>query len=394
MTMSSKSATRPTLYFLSLAHGLHDFFTGAWVLVLAAQKIQLDLSYTQAGVAQAVYTLASAIAQPSFGAYFDRTGKPYRAVWMVAFTTIMVTLACFAPSYALFLLAGMGAGLGSAAFHAAGLSNAAQLAAGRGIGRATAIFLLGGNGGFAMGAYVGGMMIDHFGLNSLTLPALIFVFATPALIRLLRPYLEGLINEPERTTRQVLFGGRAVWIPILIFISVVAANQAHQGGFSTYLPQYYEAQGNTLGYAGTFTAIYLLFAAIGSFFGGMLSDHLPREWLAAGALALLAPLSYVILRADGIPLILASVVLGLCSNIPLPILLIIGQEVLPGGRSGASAYSFGLTFLTRAVATPIIGVIADATTLKDTLTWLGLLPLALAFLVFLLPRRAANLNAL
>ncbi|NJL95213.1 MAG: MFS transporter [Anaerolineae bacterium] len=81
-------------------------------------------------------------------------------------------------------------------------------------------------------------------------------------------------------------------------------------------------------------------------------------------------------------LVIVSVLLGLAINISLPIILLIGQEVLPGGASGASGYAFGLTFFAGGIANLAIGPLADAIGLQEALTAVGALPLvaALAFL--------------
>ena len=368
---------------------MHDFFSGAWILVLAAQRTNLDISYTEAGIAQAAYMTLSAVTQPFIGNFFDRTGKPYLALWAVGLAAIMTTLAAMANNYLLFIILGMGAGVASAIFHAAGLSGAKQLAAGRGEGSATAIFLLGGNGGFALGAFAGGVILDNYGASTMALPAIIAVFFTPFLMRFLRPYLQDIPNKPERTSREILLGGRRLLLPIAAYIIVVAVYQLFQGGFSTYLPQFYEEQGNSLTYAGQFSGLYLFFGAVGSFAGGMLVDRFSRRWVAITSFLLIAPFSFLILRSGGgIGLGALSIILGLLSNLSLPILLLIGQEVLPGGKSGAGGFTFGLTFLTRGIMTTLVGVIADNIGLLETLTLIGVLPILAIALFFVLPDHA------
>ncbi|MFP4324080.1 MAG: MFS transporter [Anaerolineales bacterium] len=393
MTLAQR--LRYPLYLFSLSHGLHDFFTGVWVLVLAAQRDALGLTYTEIGIAQALYTIATALAQPSFGHYFDRTGTPHRAIWAVAGTTLMVLGAALAPNYALLVVAGVGAGLGSASYHAAGLGNARRLADGRGPGRATAIFLLLGNGGFALGAAVGGFVLDAYGARALTVPALAIVFTAPFLVRALQPVLAGReAGRKSRTAGDLLRGGRTALLPIVAFMLLVTANQFYFGAFTTYLPQFFEEGGASLRYAGNVTSVYLLFAAFGSFVGGTLSDVLPRRVVAGGAMVIIAPLSFLVLRSDGVSLLGLSVLLGLATNISLPILLLIGQEIMPGGASGAGGYAFGFTFLARAVTTPIVGALGDSFSLLAALTISGLVPLFAVGFMMLLPHPAlANESA-
>jgi MFS transporter, FSR family, fosmidomycin resistance protein len=385
----ARQPSKRTLYVFATAHFFHDLYTGAWIIILAAQRGNLDLSYTEVGIAQTVYTIASALAQPGFGNYFDRTGKPYRALWAVAATTLMVLFGALAPHYTLFLFFSALAGTGSASFHSAALTGAKRLSAGRKPGRATAIFLLGGNSGYACGMLVAGVILDKFGAGFLTIPALVGIFGAPLFIRHLKPFLSGSIPHTSRTSREILRGGRALWLPIVIFWIAVLFNQGYQGGYSTYLPQLYEKEGYSLSMNGALTWLYLLFAAIGSFFGGSLSDRFSRRSVAITAMVLTAPLTYLLLRSEGIPLAILSVLLGLMTNVPLPIMLLIGQDVLPGGANASGSYAFGLTFFARAITAPIVGLLADFIGLVPSMTFVGLLPLLSVPLIFYLPEGAA-----
>lgn len=388
-TLTKVLVPRTALYLLSCAHGLHDLYTGIWLLVVAAQVNWLDMSYTQSSIAAATYILVSAIMQPSFGSFFDRNGNPYLALWAVAWTTMMVALAALAPHFGLLVLAGGGAGLGSAAFHAAGLSNAKQLASGRGTGRATAIFLVGGNAGFALGAYIGGRVLDDAsGKYGLFWLAVGVSLTAPILIYWLRPFLSDLINPPKRTTMEMRQADHRTWLPLIAFVLISLTREVVRAGYATFLPQYYEASGNSLEYAGTITALFLFFAAMGGLVGGMLSDRLPRRGLAVMSLMVIAPLSFLLLRSEGIALVIMSILLGLAINISLPIMLIIGQEIFPGGANGAGGYAFGTTFLMGGIATLVLGPVADQMGLLNTLTVVGLMPLLTLGLFYFLPARA------
>lgn len=386
--MLTRPASRWMLYVFASAHFMHDLFTGSWIVVLATQRDALDLSYTEVGIARGVFTVASAVAQPFFGGYFDRTGKPFLAVWAIAITSMMVFLAALAPTYALLLMAGVVGGVGSAIFHAAGLGGAKRLASGRGHGRATAIFLLGGNSGFAIGTWMAGAILDRFPIGALGLPVMILVMAAPILLRYLRPFMSHEVQPPERTTREILFGGRALLMPVVAFLAAVLLVQIYQGGFSTYLLQHHENNGNNLETAGNLTSLYLFFAAVGSFVGGSLSDRFSRRRVAIVAVLITAPLSFLLLRAEGMPLIALSVLLGLVTNIPLPVMLLMGQDVLPGGSSGAGSFAFGITFLAQAIAAPVVGLWADMLTLMQALTITGILPAVAIPLLLLIPERA------
>jgi len=183
-----------------------------------------------------------------------------------------------------------------------------------------------------------------------------------------------------------LLGGYRSWLPIVALAILVISLQTYFIGFTTYLPQYYESQGNSLSYAGGFSSLYLFFAAVGSFVGGSLSDRFPRRMVAVLSMLMIAPLSFFTLRAGGWAILtMLSMLLELATNISFPILLLIGQEVMPGGRSGAGGYSFGLAFLARTASIPLVGLVADNVGLLETLTGIGILPVIVVGLFWLLP---------
>ena len=109
-------------------------------------------------------TVSSSLVQPLFGLWSDRRG----ALWLIPGGTILsavgVGLAAVTPWYPLVLVLVFAGGLGVAAFHPEGAKYAAY-ASGRKRASGMSYFNIGGNTGYALGAFVTGLLVAAIGLG-------------------------------------------------------------------------------------------------------------------------------------------------------------------------------------------------------------------------------------
>ncbi len=103
-------------------------------------------------------------------------------------------------------------------------------------------------------------------------------------------------------------------------------------------------------------------------------------------MAMTTPLSLLLFEARSTLLILVmSIILGLIMNASWPILLMIGQEVFPGGAGGSSGLAFGWGFIAAAGGNTLTGFLAESIGLRESFQILAFLPLLVAGLVLALP---------
>ena len=91
-------------------------------------------------------------------------------------------------------------------------------------------------------------------------------------------------------------------------------------------------------------------------------------------MAFVPPLLLLLLESEGVGIFIFGTLLGLMLKASLPLLLMMGQEVFPGGASGASGLSFGWMFLSSTIGTFIASLLSDAIGLKETLQVIAILP--------------------
>jgi FSR family fosmidomycin resistance protein-like MFS transporter len=388
------TTSRAAIRWLSAAHFANDFFSGSLGILLAAQAGHMDLSNTQVGIASTGYYLSSLL-QPLFGWIADRTGRAYLMVSGALWTALGLVLCGFAPTFELIVLATLFGGIGNAMFHPVGLASARAFGQESGKGRSLALFMLGGNSGFAIGPFIVGFVVEGLGPRGIAAPFLLSLALLPMVMLRLRPYMSGNMvrsSGPRAAIKSAssALAAKTSWyhsgqVMLLSYLGIVLLRGTVGQALSTYMPLYYKHTGRTLAFAGIATGAMLLFGAIGSYIGSTLTDYVPRLGITVTSTLLTPPLLILLLHADGAAIFIISILLGVVVNANWPILLMIGQEVMPGGANGSSGLTFGWAFMSSAIGTFSIGVLADRVGLQDALQFTALLSLLAVFLMFTLP---------
>src|SRR5207247_3875619 len=151
-----------------------------------------------AAVVMLVATLSSSVVQPFFGLWSDRRGAFWLIPTGVALCGVGMALAAASSAYGVVLLLVGVSGLGTAAFHPEGSKFAAS-ASGRRRASGMALFSVGGNLGYGLGALVTTPLVIWLGLRGgffLMIPCVV----AGLLLARLSPFLRGF--APERHQRR------------------------------------------------------------------------------------------------------------------------------------------------------------------------------------------------
>src|SRR2546427_3049803 len=172
---------------LSTGHGATDFAGGALPALIPFLHDKFDLSYTLVAVLVLASAMSGSIVQPLFGLWSDRRG----AIWLmpagVAAGGIGMALAAASPAYWIAVVFVVVSGLVTAAFPPEGSKFAAYVS-GRRRASGMSLFSIGGNLGFALGAFATAPIVVALGLQGGLLIAVPCVAVTAVLL-VLTPYL-------------------------------------------------------------------------------------------------------------------------------------------------------------------------------------------------------------
>jgi FSR family fosmidomycin resistance protein-like MFS transporter len=374
--------------FMTLVHTVNDAMTAILGALLPTLQVKFDAGPTALALMIAVFWIASSVTQPVFGALGEDIGLRVIGCAGVLMASAFLSLIGVASElWIVFVLLVIG-GLGSAALHPVGTTIAGSQATNATLG--VGLFTAGGMVGFALGPVVILHVVSTYGLEStvwLAVPGLVL----GAAVGLLLPQWEPHRRRPLRR----LFDLRLVRGPVgalavasmfsaLAFITFTGSIPlwlVHENGYSP--------DAAILGWT---LSAFAFAGGLGSILGGFLAPRLGPVLTIVGAFLLtLFPLLAVIASEPGTALYFAVIVLaGILIFVPVPALIIIAQEFVPGAPATASGMVLGLGSALAGIGYVVLGRVQEVVGLTNGILigFSMVVPAALLALVVLLRARS------
>ncbi len=354
---------------LAVGHASVDLYQGAVPALVPFLVAERGYGYVAASGIVLAATLLSSIVQPVFGALTDRWRMPWLIPVSMTTAGLGVALSGVGSAYLATWLAVALSGLGVAAYH----PESARLAriASEGSHVRMSWFSLGGTLGFATAPLLVTPLLSVTGVGGspyLVVPALLGALVTVLVIRSVRAGTGG--GQAAATV-----SGRDDWPAFLRLTLVIVSRSIAYVGLSAFVALYMGG-----GLAGGL-ALFVLFGggAVGTVLGGRLAARFGRiRTMRAAYLASIAAIAGVPL-APGWWACLFIALSSMALYAPFSLHVTLGQDFLPNRIGTASGVTLGLAVSAGGLASPLIGALAEATTLRlalgtlvafATLSWL------------------------
>jgi FSR family fosmidomycin resistance protein-like MFS transporter len=373
-----------SITLLAVGHACVDVYQGSVAALVPFFVAERAYSYAAVSGIVLAASLLSSVAQPVFGALTDRWATP----WLLPLSTLLcglgIGLSGVSGHYRLTLVFVAVSGIGVAAYHPES-ARVARLAS-RGSHSAMGLFSLGGSVGFALAPLMVAAVVATGGLRLtplLALPALAGAVSCVPVLRALGRRQAATAGAAERAGDD----DRASFVKlslVVVFRSIVYI------GLSTFISLYAKQRMHGSTAAGT-AALFVLYlgAAFGSVLGGMLANRWSRvaivRWSYLISVGAVAGVVFVPGPALYLFVALTSAVL----YVPFSLQVTLGQDYLPSRVGTASGITLGLTVSIGGLVSPLIGSLADATSLRTALAPLALVPVLSWLLVRTLPEPVA-----
>lgn len=375
---------------LSSAHVVDDLYQGAVPALLPFLVAERQYTYAAVSGLTLAATVLSSVTQPAFGWWTDR--RPRR--WMIPVgmctAAVGVSLVGLTSTYVLTWLVIALSGLGIAAFHPEA-ARAARQAAGSS-NRAMSVFALGGNAGFALGALVTTPILLAFGLRGTVLlifPALVMAVI---LVTRLRAVLDGPTGHPRAS---LLPTGVDNWPAFLRLTSIVVVRSILFFGLTSFLALYFiDDLAASPQVGGAALTVFLVAGGVGTLLGGWVADRAGRLMSIRVGFALATPaLAGVLLVSNQAVALVLVALTGVALYMPFAVFVMLGQDFLPNRIGTASGVTVGLAVSIGGLFSPILGWLADTTSLRFALATLVVLPMVALALTALLHDPARELES-
>lgn len=364
---------RPTdrntpILLLAMGHACVDVYQGAVAALVPFLVSERAYTYAAASGVVLAASLLSSVVQPLFGTLTDRWPMP----WLLPVSTLVagvgVALSGVVHSYPLTLAVIALSGIGVAAYH----PESARVARRASAGSHTAMgwFSLGGNIGFAAAPLVVAAVVATGGLPASPLLVVPAVAGCALCVAALRA-----VAAPGRATaRPAPARGTDDWPSFLKLTGAIVCRSIVYVGLGAFISLYARQRfGGDL--AGT-AALFVLYlgGAVGTVLGGRFATRWGRVRVVRWSYAASVPAVAGTVFAPG-PLIYVFVALtSICLYVPFSLHVTLGQDYLPHRVGTASGVTLGLAVSVGGVVSPLIGTLADGTSLRTALTPLIVLP--------------------
>lgn len=370
---------KKSITLLSVGHACVDIYQGAVASLVPFFVAERAYSYAAVSGIVLAASVLSSVAQPVFGLLTDRWAMP----WILPVSTILgglgIALSGLSGSYPLTLLFVAVSGVGVAAYHPES-ARVARLVS-EGSHTAMGWFSVGGNLGFAAAPLMvtvvatGGLCLSPL----LVLPALAGSVLCLPVLSALHALQKKTASDGSGSRAAAGIDDKASFVKLslaVVFRSIVFV------GLSTFISLYAQQRVGGGTTAGT-VALFVLYSggAVGSVLGGSLANHWDRVTVARWSylLTIVAVAGTVFIPGPAFYAFVALTSIGL--YVPFSLHVTLGQDYLPTRVGTASGVTLGLTVSIGGLASPLIGGIADATSLRTALTPLILMPF-LSWLLF------------
>jgi FSR family fosmidomycin resistance protein-like MFS transporter len=344
--------------FMTLVHTVNDAITAILGALLPTLQVRFDVGPTTLALMVSVFWIASSVTQPIFGALGEDIGlRVIGCVGVLMASTFLSLIGVASELWLVFLLLLIG-GLGSAALHPIGTTIAGSQASNASLG--IGLFTAGGMIGFALGPVLILHLVSTYGTDAtvwLAIPGIIVGIALGILLPQWEPH-------PRRPLRR-LFDLRLVRGPVglLAFASMFSALAfvTFTGSVPLWLVQEndYSPEAAIIGWS---LSAFAFSGGLGSILGGFLAPRLGPVLTIVGALlATLFPLLTVIASEPGTAFYFGAIVLaGVLLFVPVPALIIIAQEFVPGAPATAAGMVLGLGSALAGVSYVVLGRVQEA----------------------------------
>ncbi|MEV0796417.1 MFS transporter [Kribbella sp. NPDC050281] len=346
---------------MAIGHACVDVYQGAVPALVPFLVAERGLGYVAVSGITLAATLLSSVVQPVFGVLTDR--RPLAWLIPVAMTTagLGIALVGVGDTYLLSWLAAALSGLGVAAYHPEAARMARAVSGGSHVGMSW--FSVGGNVGFALAPVLVTPIMAAGGLSLtplLVVPALVGAVITRPAVRSARLVAGG--NRMQRP-------GSDDWPSFLRLSAIMVCRSIVFVGLGTFIALY---AGQRVG-GGTTTggvALFVLFAAgaLGTLLGGRFATRYGRVRTMRTSYAVAVPAIAALVFVPGPAFFGFLALTAIAMSIPFSLHVTLGQDFLPGRVGTAGGMTLGLAVSIGGVATPVLGTIAEHTSLRVALS--------------------------
>ena len=371
------------IFGLFLVHFLGDFYSSFVNPLLPEFAEKFSLNLTQVGLITGMNRLLAFVVQPSIGYLADHYRTRFFVLGGPLLTITFISLVGIAPTFPLLLVFIILGSVGSSMFHPTAAGMVSTFSGSR-IGFSMSIFNMGGNLAFGLGPLLITFLVGRFGLSASPLAILIGLVGMVYPFKVVPcPEEEGLKDLGFVGSMKEVLG--KVWKPIALIWVISVLRSFVTQTFATFLPVLCASEGFSLFAIGAIVSLFNIAGAISAVVAGHLSDRIGYKPIFYVSSLLGTVFLHLLLVLPGKWVFVNAFLSGFFVMAVLPLMVTMGQELAPKGKSIVSSLMMGLAVGMGGMMTPLAGHLADLFSIRSVLAIFALLPVLMLPLIYVLP---------
>jgi MFS family permease len=296
---ASESTMFKILIIIGLCHLLNDAIQAVVPAMFPILEKSMGLSFTQLGIIAFSLNMVSSVMQPVVGFVTDKKPMPFALPIGLTFTLFGILGLGFAGNFVLIVLSVIFIGLGSAVFHPEG-SRVAYMAAGSRRGLAQSIYQVGGNTGQALAPVITALILVPLGQIGASWFTVVAAIAVILLIYIANWYQQRLLIAP-RVVRKGISEKKSKGLSkevkntLALILLLIFARTWYTSGMTNFYTFYaIKEYALSIKESQLFLFAFLVAGAVGTFFGGPLSDRFGKKTIISFSMLATVPFSILI----------------------------------------------------------------------------------------------------
>ena len=361
MSDERKSFQTGNVLLLSFSHFVHDIYTSFLAPLLPLIIESFSITLGQAGLLSTVMQIPS-LFNPIIGVLVDRKGL---VKWLIilspTLTAIPMSFIGLATSYGMLLFMFFIAGVSVALYHVPAPVLIARVAGNR-KGRGMSFYMTGGEAARTLGPLIAVGVVSIGGLQGFY-PIVLCAILTSILLY----WQLGDIDIPNLPKRNRSIASayqetKSVMIPLS---GILTSRAFMHSAMAVFLPVFIEQETGNLWLAGISLAAYEGLGVAGVLCAGSLSDLMGRKKILLIAVSIAPVAIFLFVVTGGFFRVAMLLLTGFALLSTTPVMLAVVQENALDNPSAANGLFMMVSFVTRAIAIVLVGVMGDYFGLKN-----------------------------
>ena len=385
-TIKPHEATKTAGNLINLGHVFVDISQGAFPALIPFLKSIFSMTYSQVGVMLLIQSLTSSICQPLFGFISDKSSKSWFISVGILLSAVAMGAIVWAPNYAVLIILISISGFGSAIFHPQAMKATNRISPAEKKGEKMGIFSLGGNFGYALGAFLMGLLLtlpgDFQNTKYIAIPGMIFFIV----LMFFNKYLDMATHAGDKHAIKTSSGKIPYGFICVLVCFIFMRSTAYQA-INTFTPLFHvNFMNENSMFTGNYVSIFSVAGVFGTYYGGILSDKIGRRRIICTSMFLTVPLMMLMPFARGIYAMIIAGLSGFVVVASYSSTFVMAQEVMKDNMGLAGGLTAGFAIGLGGVGATVLGNLADIITLPVLMRWFWILPLCAALMTWLFPK--------